>query len=149
MTFLCQYNLALLRFPFHSPEMLSFRERVLSVHEEAERDPDFVGRYHGEHSAEGYIMPHPNWPRLMGNLTAWRSLAALKRFTFENVEHREVMQRKRDWFDPMPAGLKPYNVLYISDRIDLQEAKNRLDMLQRLGPTALAFTWKEAHLCEF
>lgn len=147
--FLCQYNVAILRYAFHSPEMLSFRERLQSVHEEAERDPDYVGRYEGEHSAEGYIMPHPNWPRLMGGLTAWRSLAALRRFVFDNVEHREIMRRKRDWFDKMPEELRPYNVLYVSDRIDLEEAKARLDTVQRLGPTAWAFTWKEAHQCGF
>ncbi len=149
MTFLCQYNVALLRHAFHAPEMATFRDRLGELHEQAREEFDYVGRYEGEHSAEGYIMPHPNWPRLMGNLTAWRSLAALRRYVFESPGHREMMQRKREWFDKMPEDLRPYNVLYVSDRIDLEEAKARLDMVQRLGPTALAFTWKEAHQCGF
>lgn len=147
--FICQFNIAVLRFPFHSREMFAFRERLESVHEAAESCPGYLGRYHGEHSAEGYIMPYPNEPRIMGNLTAWRSVDELRHFVFHDQEHREVMLRKRDWFIQPPKRLRPYNVLYIAGQLNLSEAMVRLEMLRNIGPSGLAFTWKEASQCGF
>lgn len=146
--FLCQFNIALLKYPFHSREMFAFRERVLSVHEEAEKAPGWIGQVSGIETAEGFLMPWPEQPRLMGNLTAWTDPMSLWSFTFQNVEHLDVMRRKRDWFDPLPVALRPYNVLYWSNVICLEEAKDRLAHLHQHGPTPLAFTWKEVAQCE-
>lgn len=141
--FLCQFNIALMRFPFHSREMFAFRERLLSVNEEAAKAQGFRGQYSGLETAEGYLMPWTEQPRILGNLSAWEDAPSLWSFTFQNVEHLDVMRRKRDWFERLPDALRPYNVLYWSDVICLEEAMNRLAHLHQHGPTADAFTWNE------
>ena len=80
--------------------------------------------------------------RIIVNLTVWESVEALGEFVFRSG-HLEVLRRRREWFEKMatpyvamwwiPAGTVP----------TVDEAKRRLGMLERLGPTAEAFTFKD------
>ena len=75
------------------------------------------------------------------NMSVWTGLAELGAFVYRSG-HVEVMRRRRDWFADMetymalwwvPAGTIP----------TVQDARERLDLLARLGPTAEAFTFRQ------
>ncbi len=81
-------------------------------------------------------------PQLAINMSVWESVEALAAFVYRNMEHRGVMRRRREWFEPreiymalwwIPAGTRP----------TIDDAKSKLDALEKLGPTAEAFTFKQ------
>jgi hypothetical protein len=77
----------------------------------------------------------------MVNLSVWASFEALRTFVYA-TRHLEVMRHRRQWFSRMadpylalwwvPAGAIP----------TVAEAKERLELLARQGPTAGAFTFR-------
>ncbi|MEV8512908.1 DUF3291 domain-containing protein [Dactylosporangium sp. NPDC051484] len=79
---------------------------------------------------------------VMVNLSVWRSLEALREFTFRSG-HLDILRRRREWFRPfgdafavvwwVPEGHVP----------TLGEAEERLDLLRREGPTPRAFTFRD------
>ena len=78
---------------------------------------------------------------LIVNMSVWESAEALADFTYRS-DHLAVMRRRREWFEGMaeahlvlwwvPAGHAP----------DVEEAKERLDLLRRIGPSPEAFTFR-------
>ena len=58
------------------------------------------------------------------------------------LDHRGVMRRRCEWFEEMPV----YMVLWwvpAGHETTVEEPKAKLELLERLGPTAGAFTFKE------
>jgi hypothetical protein len=81
----------------------------------------------------------PYGPDIAVNLSVWESVEALRDFTYRSA-HLEPMRRRREWFVPLgsehlvlwwiPAGHRP----------GFDEARGRLDLLDRQGPGPDAFT---------
>ena len=140
---LFQLNLAKMRAPFSDPLFDDFKAWLTSIHALADVNPNFLWRYHGEESEEGYIAPYPYAPLVMGNMSAWRDYDSLFEFTF-TAGHMEMMKQKRKWFEKLPT---PYNVLYYGDEGDLelpdeellQQGLNKLRYLSIYGETPAAF----------
>ena len=75
-------------------------------------------------------------------MSVWEDVESLRDYAFRSA-HRDVLARRNEWFDRMeeayavlwwvPAGTIP----------TLEEACARLDSLHRLGPTVMAFTFKQ------
>ena len=75
-------------------------------------------------------------------MSVWRDLDSLASFVYRNEGHREIMRRRREWFDRMefhlalwwvPAGYRP----------TIAEGKARLETLARVGPSAQAFLFNK------
>ena len=80
-------------------------------------------------------------PLIVVNLSVWESLDVLAAFVYRNADHVGVMRRRGEWFEPkdvymalwwVPAGNLP----------TVKDAKAKLELLERLGPTLDAFTFK-------
>lgn len=132
---LFQFNLAWMRESFDHELFADFRAMLPAVHAHAESYDGYVGRYQGELSKQGYIMPYANHPLMMGNLSWWTNHQDLVDYTFTGP-HMEMMREKRKWF--YPPKIKPYTVLYYAptDRVnDLDVAKMRWARLLYNGST--------------
>jgi hypothetical protein len=71
----------------------------------------------------------------------WRSIDDLAAFAYRNQTHRAIMRRRREWFDELPAYLAMWWVR-AGATPTLHDAKARLDLIARLGPTAEAFDFR-------
>jgi hypothetical protein len=137
---LAQVNIATLRAPLDGPELAGFVAQLEPINALADRSPGFVWRLQTEDGDATAIRPYED-DRVMVNLSVWASFEALRSFVYA-TRHLEVMRHRRQWFsrmaDPylalwwLPAGTIP----------TVAEAKERLELLARQGPTAGAFTFR-------
>lgn len=76
-------------------------------------------------------------------MSTWRSVSELRAFVYETL-HKHYLARRREWFLPfegvytvlwwVPGGTEPTT----------DEAKERLAHLEAFGPSAHAFTLRQA-----
>ncbi|QJE73870.1 DUF3291 domain-containing protein [Aerophototrophica crusticola] len=142
MYHLAQVNIAKLLAPIDSPQLLGFTSRLDMVNAMAESAPGFVWRLKGDGNDATSLRPFPD-PEVIVNMSVWESVEALFDFTYRQADHTGVMRGRREWFARhegaymalwwVPAGHEP----------TLAEARERLDHLDRHGPTPVAFTFKE------
>jgi hypothetical protein len=137
---LAQVNLATLRAPLDDPELAGFVAQLEPVNALADAFPGFVWRLQTEDGDATAIRPFDD-DRIMVNLSVWASLESLRDFVYAS-RHLDVLRRRREWFhrmaDPflalwwVPAGTIP----------TVAQAKDRLELLARQGPTPAAFTFR-------
>ena len=137
---LAQVNVATLRFPLDGPELAGFVAQLEPLNALADGYPGFVWRLQTEDGDATAIRPFDD-ERIMVNLSVWASLEALRSFVYAS-RHLGVMRHRRAWFtrmtDPylalwwVPAGTVP----------TVAEARDRLVLLARRGPSADAFTFR-------
>ena len=139
---LAQVNIALPREPLDSPALAEFVAALDPVNALAYTSPGFVWRLQTEDGDATGIRAFGD-DRLIVNQSVWESLEALRGFVYSSG-HREVLRRRREWFDRMvdaflalwwvPAGTLP----------TVADAEARLAHLREHGPTPHAFTFRES-----
>jgi heme-degrading monooxygenase HmoA len=137
---LAQVNVAIVQAPLDSPQLAGFVAALEPINALADHSPGFVWRLQTEDGDATSIRPFED-ERVMVNLSVWESLESLRAFVYAS-RHLDVMRHRREWFhrmtDPylalwwVPAGAIP----------TVAEAKERLELLARQGPTAGAFTFR-------
>jgi hypothetical protein len=137
---LAQLNVARAIAPLDGPELAGFMAELDRINALAEAAPGFVWRLQGD-SGNATDLSIGDDPRFIPNMSVWRSPEELFHFVYRTA-HTQVMARRREWFEKMetmhqvlfwvPAGHLP----------TLEEAMDRLDHLDRHGPSATAFTFK-------
>jgi Domain of unknown function (DUF3291) len=134
---LAQLNVARLLAPIDSPQLADFVASLDAVNAVADQAPGFVWRLQDDGGNATSIQP---WGQdVIVNLSVWESLQALQDYVFRS-SHVEILRRRREWFAPYgSASLVLWWVLR-GHTPDLDEAKERLDLLDRVGPSADAFT---------
>ncbi len=138
---LAQVNIGRFRKPVEDPANADFMNALDHVNALAEASPGFVWRLTGEGNNATDLKPYDD-PNIAVNMSVWESVDALAAFVYRNMDHRGVMRRRREWFEEtpvymalwwIPAGAVP----------TVEEAKAKLALLEKLGPTAEAFTFKQ------
>ena len=136
---LAQLNLAVTKAPLDSPVMINFvanRERINAL---AAAAPGFVWAYQPQAGDASALLQSTN--NVLFHLSVWRDPDALSRFVYRG-EHAEMIRRRKEWF----TGLaQPHTLLWWvakNHRPTVQEAKCKLDLLLKNGPTREAFTFK-------
>jgi hypothetical protein len=139
---LAQVNVGRFIKPVEDPANADFVSALDQVNALAEASPGFVWRLTGEGNNATDIKPFPDDPNMAINMSVWESIDALAAFVYRNMEHRGVMRRRREWFEEtkvymalwwVPAGQLP----------TIEDAKAKLALLERLGPTQEAFTFRQ------
>jgi hypothetical protein len=135
---LAQCNIARLRAPLDSPMLADFVAALEPINGLADRSPGFVWRLQTEEGDATSIRAFDD-DMLIVNMSLWESVDALATFTYRS-DHRQVLRRRREWFELIedasvvlwwvPAGHIP----------TVDEARQKLDLLQALGATRDAFT---------
>lgn len=137
---LAQLNIAQMREALDSPLLADFVANLDRINALAESMPGFIWRLQTEDGDATALRPFGD--DTLVNVSTWADLDSLKAFVY-GPAHVEIMRRRREWFHAMaqshlvlwwvPAGHRP----------DEQEAKSRLQHLQRAGASAHAFTFRE------
>ena len=136
---LAQLNIAQLLAPIDSPQLQDFVANLERINQLAEQSPGFIWRLQDE-AGDATSFTHFG-AETIANMSVWRDRDALFEFVYRTA-HVHILRHKRKWFEPLdrqhmalwwvPEGHQP----------TLQEADQRLQLLQTLGPTADAFTFK-------
>ena len=145
---LAQLNVGRMVAPLEAPQIEGFRTQLDPINALADADPGLVWRLQTAAGNATDIRPTEDDLFLI-NLSVWRSIEALRAFTYTSG-HVQVLRQRRSWFEQLasahlvlwwvPAGHIP----------TIDEALDRLDRLRRDGPTPAAFTFRtpfapEAH----
>jgi hypothetical protein len=137
---LAQINIGRLIAPQGDPRVQPFFEALDRINALAEASPGFVWRLKDEiGNATGTAIGGD--PLLIPNMSVWEDADSLFAFVYRSA-HTPVMARRRDYFERfegaymalwwVPAGTVP----------TLNDGLSRLWLVDRLGPTSQAFTFK-------
>ena len=129
-----------MKFPLDDPRMEGFVSRLDEINALAESSEGFVWRLKDETGNATNISAFPD-PMLIVNMSVWESPETLKNYVYKSM-HVEVMRMRKEWFHLMkeayyvlwwiPAGHEP----------TVEEAKEKLELLQSRGPSSEAFDFK-------
>ncbi len=139
---LAQLNIGKMIAPLDDPRMASFVARLEPINALADASPGFVWRLQSE-AGDATALRVFDDPDILVNLSVWESLDALRGFVYRS-EHRELLKDRAQWFVKssarhlvlwwIPAGSTP----------SLEEAKQKLALLQAQGPSEQAFDFRHA-----
>ena len=138
---LAQLNAARAVAPFDSPAMAGFMGRLDEINALGEAAPGFVWRLTNAGGNTIGIGAYED-PLVVFNLSVWRSIDDLFDFAYRSG-HLDVFRRRKDWFGPwggpsialwwLPEGTLP----------TFEDARRRLDLIARIGPSPEAFSFKQ------
>lgn len=139
---LAQLNIADAKFETDRPEMHGFTSRIEAINALADRANGFVWRMvdYGPEDGALSLRMEGQGPMTLVNMSVWESVEALYQFVYQTA-HAKVMRGKPDWFSDMP---KTHMVLWwVEDghTPDLNEARQKLDLIRASGPTPDAFSF--------
>jgi hypothetical protein len=138
---LAQLNIARAVAPLESEQLAGFMNQLNEINELAERSPGFVWRLIGDGGNATGIKISDD-PLVIINLTLWESIDHLYGFVYRS-NHKEVFARRFEWFERWQG---PSVVLWWQPAGEIpaiDEAVRRLNLLEQLGATPEAFTFKQ------
>ncbi|MEO0332008.1 MAG: DUF3291 domain-containing protein [Bacteroidota bacterium] len=141
MSHLAQLNIAKLRFPIDHPQISEFVENLDRINELAEASPGFVWRLKDESGNATDLHPFGD-PLIIVNMSVWENVEVLKQYAYHS-DHVNIMRKRHKWFEKHTA---PFMVLWWIPEGHLptvEEAKQRLALLQENGETVEAFTFRK------
>lgn len=134
-----QVNIALAKAPIDSDLLSEFVALLDPINALADGTPGFVWRLQTEAGSALAVRAFDN-DRIIVNLSVWESIDQLAAFVYRS-EHREVMRRRREWFDRLGMHTALWWVP-VGEVPTVREAELRLAYLREHGPTPYAFTFK-------
>ena len=138
---LAQLNIAKLVAPLDSPALVDFVANLEGINSLADNAPGFVWRLQTEEGDATGITDFGT--EFIVNMSTWIDIQSLHNFVYR-TGHIEVMRRRREWFSHMKDA---YSVLWwvqAGYQPSVEEAREKLKLLRRMGPTQDAFTFKHA-----
>ena len=136
---LAQVNIAKRLAPMDDPIMQDFFDNLDKINAIADVSNGFIWRLKDEDKDEAAAVFQDD--SLIINMSVWTDIDSLFNYTY-NSGHIEVFKRKKEWFSKMkmlhmafwyvPEGCEP----------TFQDAKDRLDYINRFGDTPYAFSFK-------
>ena len=134
---LAEANLAWMRYPLEDPRMATMRGEIDRINALGDSSPGFIWRFR---TAEGDATDVRvlDDPRVLFNLTIWRSVDDLRRYVYR-TEHAAFLRRRHDWFLPPPKPPLAMWWMPVGTRPTVDEAMARLEQLWREGPSSEAF----------
>ena len=138
---LAQLNIGVVNGPLDSPVMADFVANLDRINALAEETPGFVWRLQTEEGDATALRPMGE--DVIVNMSVWKDVESLNQYVYRSA-HVEIMRRRKEWFQRMKDA---YMVLWWvprGHRPTVQEAIAKLERLRQDGPTAAAFTFRQA-----
>ena len=139
---LVQLNIAKMKFSIESIEMLDFVDNLEIINALADRSPGFVWRLPTEEGdATGIDIFGSD---VLVNMSIWEDVESLHKFVYKTA-HSKIMSRRKEWFHRVEEA---YTVIWWAPEaeiLSLDQAKLKLELLKSRGPTAAAFSFKQAY----
>lgn len=143
---LAQVNIARLLAPLADPQLADFVAALDPVNALADAAPGFVWRMQIEDgnatAVRAFTWDAGDSAGVIVNMSVWRSVAELADFVYSG-EHREVLRRRRDWFEQMRQAVSALWWVPAGHRPSTAEAEDRIRHLRAHGPTPYAFTLRQ------
>lgn len=137
---LAQINVGRVVAPLDDPKLAGFVERLDDINALADRSPGFVWRLQSD-SGNATDIAVSEDPRFIINMSVWEDLDSLFAYVYRS-DHRQVMAQRRQWFEK-PAGAFMALWWLPAGRLPTaEEGLARVDLLDRAGAGAEAFTFK-------
>ena len=138
---LAQVNIAKFRLPQDNPVNADFVNNLDTVNAIAESQPGFIWRLTGEGNSAMDLQAYDD-PNIIVNLSVWSDVHALVNFVYRNDVHKNIMRRRNEWFDKIEFHMVLWWI-EAERKPTVEEAKIRLELLRRSGPSYSAFTFKK------
>ena len=139
---LAQLNIGVIKGPMDSPVMADFAANLDRINAVAEQSPGFVWRLQTDEGDATSIRPFDD-ENMLVNMSVWRDVESLKKYVYTSA-HVDLMRRRREWFAPMREAFLVLWWVPTGHQPDIAEAIAKLDVLRAKGPTAEAFTFRNA-----
>ncbi|MBL9026944.1 MAG: DUF3291 domain-containing protein [Myxococcales bacterium] len=140
---LAQANVAYALAPHDDPRLADYIARLDEMNHLADASPGFVWRYFTD--TRDPAQREFEDPRVLFNMSVWLSVDDLHRYTYRTA-HAEVYAARRRWFASEAAVVGGHALalwwIKPGERPSVGDAKERLALIEREGPTARAFTFK-------
>jgi hypothetical protein len=136
---LAQVNIAKRLAPMDDPIMQGFMSNLDRINAIADTSEGFIWRMQDEDKDEGALVFHDD--SLLINMSVWVNLDALFNYTYHS-DHIEIFNRKKEWFSKMKMMHMAFWYVPIGYQPTFEDAKNRLEYLNKYGDTPYAFTFK-------
>lgn len=141
MTFnIAQMNVAKAIAGLDTPVMAEFVRNLEPINALAEQAPGFVWRLKDE-TGDATNIKLSDDPMFIINMSVWRGIDDLFNYVYKTA-HATFLARRKEWFEKMG---RVYSVLWwVPDGTypTPEEGMKRLELLERVGPSAAAFTFK-------
>lgn len=138
---LAEINIARFRAPIADPVNAEFIANLDRINMLAELAPGFVWRLVGTGNSALDIRAFDD-PNIAINMSVWTDLDALADFVYRNEGHRQIMRRRKEWFDRMEFHMALWWVA-AGHQPTVAEGKTRLETLSRIGPSPEAFRFNK------
>ena len=139
---LAQVNVAVAKYQYDDPEFSGFVDNLDRINALADESQGFVWRYVSTDD-DAEVKRVFGDSALILNMSLWRSLADLRRFAYES-DHLDILRQRAKWFVPQDRPVLALWWQAAGEIPDAVESKHRLDRLAERGPTAEAFTFRNA-----
>ena len=142
---LAQFNIIKLKDRLDSPIIKEFKDFLTPINLLAEESPGFVWRLKDESGESAADIETPYEDELIFvNMSVWQNYQSLKNYTYQTV-HNYFLKSRKKWSSEID-GHKAV-MWYIKKGITptLAEAKEKLDLLNKLGSTRDAFSMTDIY----
>lgn len=139
--------------PYHHPSSRGFLERAPGVYEAADMSNGFIARSERDFDSLVHTWGPIRHPKCYGGssdsdllpstLSLWADLESVAAYAYSGV-HSEALAKRKEWFSS--TGAPTYVAFWVDDnaeRVDWQEAADRMDHLHEHGSTPHAFNFKQ------
>ena len=138
---LAQINIGRLVAPIDDPRIADFVAQLAPINALADSAPGFVWRLQSD-SGNATDIPFSDDPRVIVNMSVWKSIDALRNFTYDS-KHTRVLKDRARWFEKMD---KPHYCLWwvpAGHIPTVAEGRERLLHFQEHGATPYSFWFSE------
>jgi len=134
---LAQINIALAKAEMDTATMEGFVSRLDEINEKADNAEGFVWRLQTEDGDSTAIRVFDE-PLLLVNMSVWENLDVLKNFVYTS-SHVELIRDRQAWFHKFIDAHQALWWIHKGHIPTLDEAKEKLEYIQKHGPTPSAF----------
>jgi Domain of unknown function (DUF3291) len=141
MYHIAQLNIALMCAPLDSPIMADFVAWLEPVNAIADSAPGFIWRLQSE-SGDATSIRAFDEDYMLVNMSVWKSVDDLYQYVYKS-DHAQVFRRRKEWFELMEQSATVMWWIPAGHIPTVDEAKIKLELLRKNGPTPQAFTFKQ------
>jgi hypothetical protein len=138
---LAQLNIALPSEPLDSVLLADFVAALEPVNAAADAAPGFVWRLQTD-AGDATGITALGDDRLIVNMSVWESTESLRGFVYGSRIHRDVLRRKREWFERLGEAHVVLWWVAAGQIPTIGEAERRLALLRAQGPSPAGFTFR-------
>jgi len=139
---LAQVNIGRIRAAMDDPIMAEFKAALDEINALAEASPSFVWRLKDDSGNATSIVAFPD-PRVLVNMSVWIDLASLHAYVYRSL-HGEFFARRQAWFEKFESSYLALWWIPVGHIPTVDEAKARIESLDKNGPTPFAFTFRQS-----